>query len=112
MKLALTVLLTLTSLAVGCSHRVGDLSAVTPNASPRKFPVVTERVVGRDCATTILFFPVGNTNPTPDAAIDDALKGSHGADALVDAMFFWDHTTTILYNKHCLRVVGTAVRTK
>ncbi len=112
MKRTFLVLLALGALSLGCTHRVGDLSVVTPNASPLKFPVVAERVEGRDCTESILFIPIGNANPTPDAAIDDALKDSDGADALMDAMFYHDHVTTILYNKHCLRVVGTAVRTK
>ena len=110
MKALVPTLLVL--LGLGCSTRVGDLSVATPGASPRAFPVVEEKVIGEDCVTSVLFVPIGNTTPTGDAAIDDALAQAPGADALVDASFAWHQLVTVLYNKSCLRVEGTAVRTK
>jgi hypothetical protein len=104
--------LLLLAVTLGCSTRVADLTIASHRKVDKKFPVVAEKVEGSDCATSVLFFPIGNTNPTGDAVIDDALAQADGADALVDATFSWYQLVTILYNRVCLRVEGTAVRTR
>ena len=104
--------LILVTASLGCYARGGDLTIASHRPIDKKFPVVAEKVEGSDCSTSILFFPIGNANPTGDATVDDAVDKAEGADALVDAKFTWYQLTTLLYNRLCLQVEGTAVRTR
>jgi hypothetical protein len=106
----LAALLMLTTL--GCTTRVADLTIITPHQAPKSFEVVNEHVEGKDCTVSVLLVPVGNTTPSADATIDDALAQAEGADALVDASFTFDQIFTLFYNRGCMRVEGKAVRTR
>lgn len=99
-------------LLLGCTTRVGDLTVGSTKNLPFEFKEVRKAVQGRDCFQMILFIPLGTLNPTYDGAIDDALASVPEADALVDAVFHQDSLVTLIYNRGCVRVSGTAVRTK
>jgi len=97
----------------GCTTRIGDLTIASPKNLPGEFKTVKQGVVGKDCAYQVLFFiPIGTLNPTIDAAIDDALAKIPDADALVDAKLYNDILIAFLFNSNCIRVEGTAIRTR
>ena len=95
----------------GCVTRVADLTIASPQDLSHDFKELKD-VEGRSCAAFYLFIPTGNTTPSLDATIDDALAQAAGADALVDATFYWEQLFTLFYNRVCLRVEATAISTE
>jgi hypothetical protein len=92
---------------------VGDLTVATPKNLPVQFKEAKKGLVGKDCAYSILgIIPLGVLIPTIDGAIDAALAQAEGADALVDASIYNDVMIAILVNSNCIRIQGTAIRTK
>lgn len=99
---------------LACTTRIGDLTVASPKNIPTHFEVVQQQLTGEDCVQLILgFIPIGTLNPTLDGAIDDALAKTAGrADALADLSIFQDFLYLLLYAEGCMRVEGTAVRTR
>jgi hypothetical protein len=98
---------------VACTTRVGDLTVATPKNLPVQFKEVKKGLVGKDCAYTLLgIIPLGVLNPSIDGAIDAALAQAEGADALVDASIYNDVMIALIVNSNCIRIQGTAIRTK
>lgn len=100
-------------LACACTTRIGDLTVASPKNLPGEFTEIRRGVEGQDCSYVVLFFiPVGTLNPTIDGAIDDALAKVPDADALVDATLYNDLLLTLIFNSNCIRIEGTAIRTR
>jgi len=100
-------------LFAGCTTRIGDLTVASTKNLPRDFDVVQKGMSGKDCAYSLLsIIPLGTLNPTVDGAIDDALESVRDADALTDASIYNDILITILFNSNCIRIEGTAIRTR
>jgi hypothetical protein len=96
----------------GCTTRIGDLTVGSTKNLASDFDERKKNVEGDDCMHMVLFIPLGTLNPTYDAAIDKALEPVPDADALADAVFHQDTIFTLLYNRSCIRVKGTAIKTK
>jgi hypothetical protein len=112
-RYASAAMLLLASIAlISCTTRVGDLTVATPKNLPVTFTEVKKGLVGRDCAYSVLGIPLGVLNPTIDGAIDAALEQAEGADALVDASIYNDIMIALIVNSNCIRIQGTAIRTK
>ena len=104
---------TVAVVAAGCTTRYGDLTVGSTKNIPADLEILRENVVGRDCSHNILgLFTFGVQNPTIDGALDNAIEQVKGADALSDAALYWDRVITIIYNRACVRVEGTAIRTR
>lgn len=101
-----------TSLLLGCQTRIGDLTVASSKNLPADFNVVQENVIGESCSHVLLIIPLGTMNPTIDGAIDDALAKAQGADALVNATIKRTSLFTLLYNRGCVTVEGTAISTR
>lgn len=100
-------------LFAGCTTRYGDLTVGSTKNIPADLEVLRESVVGRDCSHNILgIFGFGVQNPTIDGALDNAIEQVPKADALSDAALYWDRIVTIIYNRACVRVEGSAIRTR
>ena len=100
-------------LFAGCTTRYGDLTVGSTKNIPVDLEILRENVVGRDCYHNILLIlRFGVQNPTIDGAIDDALDQVKEADALSDAALYRDRIFTLIYNRGCERVKGTAIRTR
>lgn len=111
---ALTWMLLLGGLCVGCSARIGEFSVVgrrTAVDAPAAQAVVgAERVTGASCRKTLLFFvPLGPRADLSDA-FDAALRASPGADALTEVTVRRKTVMTVVYNEHCFVVEGRPVR--
>lgn len=97
----------------GCGGRLGDFTFLTS----KQFNVPVNsmqkgaRVTGEDCATQILFIPIGHVYPNVKTAIDQAIE-KEGANALIDATVEWSHIWLLLFGNNCLTVTGTAVTIK
>jgi hypothetical protein len=97
----------------GCTTRIGDLTVASPKNVPVTFDVVKKGIEGKDCAYQLLsLIPIGTLNPTMDGALDEALAKVEDADALTDASFYNDILITLIFNSNCIRVEGTAIRTR
>lgn len=105
------ILLALTMLTA-CTTRMGDLTVATPKNLPGEFKVVRKGLTGKGCAYQILFIPLGTLNPTVDGAIDNLLEQVDDADAVTDASIYNDLLIALIYNSNCIRIEGTAVRTR
>lgn len=104
---------TVVVMAAGCTTRHGDLTVGSTKNIPAELEILRENVVGRDCShNVLLLFNFGVRNPTIDGALDNAIERVKGADALSDAVLYQDRVFTIIYNRSCFRVKGTAIRTR
>lgn len=106
------VVITMGSL-VGCGGRLGDFTFLTSKQFnvPINSMQKGARVTGEDCATQILFIPIGHIQPSVKSAIDQAIE-KESANALVDATVEWSHIWLLLFGNNCITVTGTAATIK
>lgn len=116
-KLALTgrimSVLVAMSFLVGCSGRLGNFTVLTSKQFnvPINSMQKGARVTGEDCATQILFIPIGHIHPSVKTAIDQAIE-KESANALVDVVVEESFLWALVFANHCITVTGTAATIK
>jgi hypothetical protein len=98
---------------VGCGGRLGDFTLLTSKQFnvPINSMEKGARVTGEDCATQILFIPIGHIHPSVKTAIDQAIE-KESANALVDVVVEESVMWALLFANHCITVTGTAATIK
>jgi hypothetical protein len=92
-----------------CAHTIANLGMASPAGVRLDNVEVLEHhppVVGRSCATAILFVPLGRISV--DRALADAVRDHPGA-VLVDVRVREKYWTTLLWARGCFVVEGRVV---
>lgn len=112
-SLFLGMLLFSTTFLVGCGFRLGDFTASTTKNFNVPITILEKgpRVTGEDCTNFILGIPIGHVVPDVKAATDQALEKAD-ANLLLDTVWEFETTSYILGGTHCIKVIGTAYKTK
>ncbi len=96
----------------GCTTRIGAFTfASTKNLGVAYAPLQTA-VEGEDCATLILFIPLGTLNPNIQDAVDRAVEKVPDGDMMTNVTLREDLLFTLVYNRVCVRVTGDVVNTR
>ena len=95
-------------IAVGCRAHVATLPGVLgPEAYPPAMVLATG-AIGEDCGTSILFVPLRQASL--EAAVARAIASVPEATLLTDVQVDASAFVTLVYNRGCVRVKGSAAK--
>lgn len=113
--ISLGALATTLVVMTGCTHRLGNLTAIsTSNIDGMKAEVTPDkRTKGESCNHSVLIIPWGDFQNRIQIATDKAIDNAHAAgskgDVLINAKVEVTSWTAILYSQDCLTVEGDLV---
>lgn len=105
---AITLILLVASGALGCTHRLGEISGLLGAEAYPPAMVLATGATGEDCGTSLLF--VRRREPALAVAVARALASVPEATLLTDVRVETRELTTGVYNRTCVRVHGSAAK--
>jgi hypothetical protein len=94
--------------AVGCTRSLGTASGLLGTEAYPPAMVLATGASGEDCGTSLFLVPL--RRPALEVAVARALAGVPEATLLTDAHVEATSVTTVVYNRTCLRVRGSAAK--
>lgn len=99
-----------------CSHNMARFSVASTSSLPVKMEKGEAVVKGKDCITSILFIPIGNSNNRISGAVGKALdiahKKGYPSDALQNVDISYSYWSIILFGRDCWIASGQPVTVK
>ena len=117
MRTLLVVLLASVTLLSGCATRLGQFTAASSqnvrNLDYSSDKNSKKKVIGKSCATRVLFFPIGPQDDLIQRAMDSAISNGQAAgldgDLLVNVRMDLKPWTAVIAGQNCVVVEGDLV---